>query len=126
MDDLVARTFHAGKANLRPNSVRENARSLTYKESGTYNAQECGDLIDATYWPIGRLKQELDEPDDEAQLAYVSILCQEDVRIYLTGTSLPHKTEYYCCNCPSVLYLPYILDFVGSMGDISFKIHDYQ
>ena len=65
------------------------------------------------------MKHKLDEPDDEAQLAHVSILCQEDVRVYLTGTSLSHKTEYNSRNCPSALYLPYILDFVGSMGEIS-------
>ncbi len=96
-----------------------NARSSTYKENGTYDAQVRGELINATHWLIWRLKQELDEPGDEAQWAYISILCQEDVSIYLKGTSLSHKTEYNRCNCPAALYLPYIPDFVGSMGMIS-------
>jgi hypothetical protein len=50
------------------------------RKNGTYDAHVCGELVDATHRPVGRLKQELDEPEDEAQWAYVSILCQEDVR----------------------------------------------
>lgn len=35
-------------------------------KSDTYNVPVGGDLIETTHRPIGGLKQELDEPDDEA------------------------------------------------------------
>lgn len=56
------------------------------KGNDTYDAQVRGDPVDDTHRPIGRLKQELDEPEDEAQWAYVSILFHEDVRICFRGT----------------------------------------
>jgi hypothetical protein len=50
------------------------------KECGTYDIPIRGELIDSTQRPMGLLKQELGEPDDETQGAYISILCRKDIR----------------------------------------------